>query len=185
MRWNRRKQRKQRGALRDLDKREWDTIRLVANLAGKICIPTHGNGSVSSVLSCSIASLRLSAAGHKYDDVCGEAFLAQARRERRAYPSWVCEERATKPAPKRTAARRVALLLAWGVVARRLQPHLGAAPSSRLAPGQKQHNKRHRIYAHQHLEQVCHPHQHFVIAIGPATKGIVQTVSLQQRHGGQ
>jgi hypothetical protein len=78
----------------------------------------------------------LSTDEHQYDDVRGKGFLAQARRERRAYPSWVCEERATKPAAKRTAAQRVALCLAWGVVARRLQPHLGDAPSSRLAPGQ-------------------------------------------------
>ena len=69
---------------------------------------------------------------HKYAHVRGKAFLAQARRERRAYPSWVCEERATKPAAKRTAARRV-------------------APSSRLAPGQKQRNERERIYESDHL----------------------------------
>ena len=29
---------------------------------------------------------------HKYDHVCGEGFLAQTRRERRAYPSGVCKE---------------------------------------------------------------------------------------------
>src|SRR5208283_4174145 len=79
--------------------------------------------------------LCLSTDEHKYDDVRGKAFLAQARRERRAYPTWVCEERATKPAAKRTAAQRVALFLAWGVVARRLQPHCGGcallAPSPR------------------------------------------------------
>ena len=54
---------------------------------------------------------------------------------------WVCEERATKPAPKRTAARRVALILAWGVVARRLQPHSGGcallAPSRRPKTAQR------------------------------------------------
>jgi len=49
-----------------------------------------------------VAGPRLSADEHKYDDVRGEAFLAQARRERRAYPRWVWEERATKPAPKTT-----------------------------------------------------------------------------------
>ncbi len=37
---------------------------------------------------------------HKYDDVRGKGFLAQARRERRAYLNWGCEE-ATKPAAKR------------------------------------------------------------------------------------
>ena len=65
--------------------------------------------------------------GHerKYDDVRGQGFWAQARRERRAYPSWVCQERPTKPAPKRTAARRVAPNLAWSFVAPRSQPHFG------------------------------------------------------------
>src|SRR5439155_12488183 len=29
---------------------------------------------------------------HKYNHVCGEGFLAQTRRERRAYPSGVCKE---------------------------------------------------------------------------------------------
>jgi hypothetical protein len=72
---------------------------------------------------------------HKSAHVRGKAFLTQARRERRAYPPWVCEERATKPAAKRTAARRVALLLAWGVVARRLQPHSGGC--ALLAPSPK------------------------------------------------
>src|SRR5580698_540634 len=39
-------------------------------------------------------------------------------------------------------------------------PTVGDAPSSRLAPGQKQRNKRHRIYAHQHSG--C-PFQTFVL----------------------
>src|SRR5208282_4032013 len=33
-------------------------------------------------------------------------------------------------------------------------PTAGDAPSSRLAPGQKQRNERHRIYAHQYLGQL-------------------------------
>src|SRR6266568_9290593 len=66
-------------------------------------------------------------------------------------PKWICEERATKSGRKRTAARRVAPNLACGVVARRLQPHLGDAPSSRLATGQIGRNERHRIYVHDHL----------------------------------
>ena len=78
---------------------------------------------------------RLCGRRHKYGGVRGKAFLAQARRARRAYPSWVCKERATKPAAKRTAARRVALLWAWGVVARRSQPHFGGC--SLLAPSPK------------------------------------------------
>src|SRR2546427_5182992 len=40
-------------------------------------------------------------------------------------PKWICKERATKAARKRTAALRVALKLACGVVARRSQPHYG------------------------------------------------------------
>src|SRR5438034_4074675 len=44
-------------------------------------------------------------------------FSFPARRERRAYPSAVCEERATKREAKSTAARRVAPKTAWGFVA--------------------------------------------------------------------
>src|SRR5204863_6206774 len=49
---------------------------------------------------------------------------------------------------------RVAPILACGFVARRLQPHGGAAPSSRLATGQIGRNERHRIYASDHLVHV-------------------------------
>src|SRR5438105_11630928 len=82
----------------------------------------------------------------KYDQVCGEGFLAQTRRERRAYPSGVCKERATTSGPKRTAARRVASHLASGFVAPRSQSAGGYAPSSRLARSQMRRNKRGRIY---------------------------------------
>src|SRR5438094_5340541 len=37
-------------------------------------------------------ALRLSTSFHKYGHVCDEGFLAQTRRERRAYPSGVCKE---------------------------------------------------------------------------------------------
>ena len=40
-------------------------------------------------------TMSLSTAFHKYNHVCAEGFLAQTRRERRAYPSAVCKERAT------------------------------------------------------------------------------------------
>src|SRR5438552_16619717 len=66
-------------------------------------------------------------------------------------PQWICEERATKSGRKRPAALRVAPNLACGFVARRLQPHGGDAPSSRLATGQIGRNERHRIYASDHL----------------------------------
>src|SRR5439155_3426446 len=74
----------------------------------------------------------LSGHEHNYDDVRGEGFFGQTRRERRAYPSGVCKERATKSGRKRTAARRVAPNLAYGCVARRSQIHFGIC--SRLAP---------------------------------------------------
>src|SRR5881397_1424739 len=70
---------------------------------------------------------------HKYDHVCGEGFLAQTRRERRAYPSAVCKERATTCGPKSTVARRVASLFGSGFVAPR-QPHVGGC--SLVAPRQ-------------------------------------------------
>src|SRR5881409_3094930 len=77
---------------------------------------------------------QLSTPFHKYDHVCGEGFSAQTRRERRAYPSGVCKERATTSGPKRTAARRVASLFGSGVVAPRSQPHYGGC--SLVAPRQ-------------------------------------------------
>src|SRR5438034_445264 len=36
-------------------------------------------------------------------------------------PKWICKERATTPPPKRHAALRVALKLAWGFVARSVE----------------------------------------------------------------
>src|SRR5439155_16937406 len=89
---------------------------------------------------------RLSTPFHKYGHVCGEGVLAQTSRERRAYPSGVCKERATTAGPKRTAARWVAPHLASGFVAPRSQSADGYAPSSRLARSQMQRNKRGRIY---------------------------------------
>src|SRR2546428_2892289 len=47
-------------------------------------------------------------------------------------PKWICKERATTPPPKRHAALRVALKLAWGFVARSVEYHCGYTPS--LAP---------------------------------------------------
>src|SRR6266571_2800221 len=93
----------------------------------------------------------LSGHEHNWDDVRGEGFFGQTRRERRAYPSAVCEERATKSGRKRTAARRVAPNLACGCVARRSQIHFGICSSSRLATGQIGRNERHRSYVHDHL----------------------------------
>src|SRR5216117_2880501 len=81
-----------------------------------------------------VCARALSTPFHKYNHVCGEGFLAQTRRERRAYPSGVCKERATKSGPKRTAARRVASLFGSGFVAPRSQPHCGGC--SLVAPRQ-------------------------------------------------
>src|SRR5213594_4003124 len=67
-------------------------------------------------------------------------------------PKWICQERATKDARKRTAALRVALKLACGVVARRSQPHWrGMLPPRRLATGQFERNdcKANSVTAHQ------------------------------------
>src|SRR6266700_4256592 len=44
-------------------------------------------------------------------------------------PQWICEERATTPPPKRHAALRVALKLAWGFVAQSVEYRLGYTPS--------------------------------------------------------
>src|SRR6266542_7133453 len=62
----------------------------------------------------------------------GKEFFALTRREQRAYPSVVGEERATKSARKRTAARRVAPNLACGFVAPSVEYRCGYTPS--LAP---------------------------------------------------
>src|SRR6185369_17913130 len=56
-------------------------------------------------------------------------------------PAWVCKERATTSERKRTAARRVALKLAWGFVARSVEYRCGYTPSSRLAPNQFERNE--------------------------------------------
>src|SRR2546428_12080019 len=79
----------------------------------------------------------LSTPFHKYNHVCGEGFLAQTRRERRASPSAGCKERATKSGPKRTAAPRVASLFGSGFVAPRSQPHFGGMLPRRASPEPK------------------------------------------------
>src|SRR5437773_5157148 len=62
--------------------------------------------------------------------ICGNGFLVQTRRERRAYPSAVCKERTTKSEPKRHAARRVAPHLAFDFVAPRPPLRRGARVQS-------------------------------------------------------
>src|SRR5205814_8556798 len=68
--------------------------------------------------------------------ICGNGFLVQTRRERRAYPSAVFKERTTKSEPKRHAARRVAPHLAFGFVAPRSQIAADMLPR-RAAPKAK------------------------------------------------
>src|SRR5436190_1502660 len=79
----------------------------------------------------------LSGPFHKYGHVRGKGFFGQTRRERRAYPKWICKERATKSGRKRTAALHriwpVAALLSvtdppWGMRPPRALPQakLGA-----------------------------------------------------------
>src|SRR5437870_12990763 len=67
---------------------------------------------------------------------CWRLFGCLARRERRAYPSGVCKERATTPDSQTAPALRGGRRLAICFVARRSQPTGGDAPSSRLASGQ-------------------------------------------------
>ena len=43
-------------------------------------------------------------------------------------PKWICKERATTPPPKRHAARRVALKLAWSCVAQSVEYRCGYTP---------------------------------------------------------
>src|SRR5713101_999840 len=96
-------------------------------------------------------SLRLSGHEHNYDDVRGEGFFGQTRRERRAYPSGVCKERATKSGRKRLPPEGVRRI--WPVAALLVghRSTSGYAPSSRLATGQIGRNERHRSYVHDHL----------------------------------
>src|SRR5438445_3789095 len=82
----------------------------------------------------------------KADAARGAAFLTQTSRERRAYPPAVCKKRTVQSASQGTAARKVALHLTCGIVARPSQPAGGNGASLRLAIGQKERNERHRIY---------------------------------------
>src|SRR5207249_1492271 len=59
-------------------------------------------------------------------------------------PKWICEERATTPPPKRHAALRVALKLAWGFVAQSVEYRRGYtssfAPRPRPISAQRMHS---------------------------------------------
>src|SRR5437870_2994147 len=78
-----------------------------------------------------------------------KGFWPPARRERRAYPSEVCKERATTREAKRAAARRVAPKMAWGFVAPQSQIATDmllrrASPQAILGATQ------HQLYARHH-----------------------------------
>ena len=49
-------------------------------------------------------------------------------------PKWICKERATTPPPKRHAALRVALKLAWGFVAQSVEYRWGIHSLPRASP---------------------------------------------------
>src|SRR5438093_6198846 len=49
-------------------------------------------------------------------------------------PKWICKERATTPPPKRHAALRVALKLAWGFVAQSVEYRWGIYSLPRASP---------------------------------------------------
>ena len=65
--------------------------------------------------------------------VCREGFSAPARRRATSIPAVVCEERATKREPKRTAALRVAPKMPQGFVPRSSQTTAGMLVARRLA----------------------------------------------------
>src|SRR5438094_7366121 len=100
----------------------------------RVCLTSRRSPSSWQPEGLPERSRGLSTPFHKYDHVCGEGFFALTRRERRAYPSGVCKERATTSGPKRTAAQRVAPLFGSGFVAPRSQPHFGGC--SLVAPRQ-------------------------------------------------
>src|SRR5439155_22324729 len=71
---------------------------------------------------------------HKYEHVCGEGFLTRTRRERRAYPSGVCKERATTVRATKNRRPEGCVAFGSGFVAPRSQPHCGGC--SLVAPRQ-------------------------------------------------
>src|SRR5881396_1792763 len=94
--------------------------------------------SIHRIISTVIKIISTVTKNYRY--MRGQEFFVLTRRERRAYPSAVCKERATRSARKRTAALWVAPHWAWGVVAPQSQNAGGYAPSSRLAPGPMRRN---------------------------------------------
>src|SRR5947207_13340529 len=96
----------------------------------------------------------LSTPFHKYGNVCDEGFLAQTRRERRAYPA----RGSVRSEPRRRGQKEPSPggLPRFSVLASLLlghSPTSGDAPSSRLARTENRRNKRGRIYETGYLVQ--------------------------------
>src|SRR5206468_9435001 len=93
----------------------------------------------------------LSGHEHNYDDVRGEGFFGQTRRERRAYPTGSVRSEQRSLAEKELPPEGLRRI--WPVAALLVghRSTSGYAPSSRLAPGQIRRNERHRSYVHDHL----------------------------------
>ena len=98
------------------------------------------------------SGMTLSTPFHKYDHVCGEGFLAQTRRERRAYPSEGSvrseQRRLGRKEPPPGGLRRFSVL---ALLLLGHSPTSGDAPSSRLARTENRRNKRGRIYETEYL----------------------------------
>ena len=109
-----------------------------------------------------------------------KGFWPPARRERRAYPSVVCKERATTREAKRTAARRVAPKMAWGFVAPQSQIPADmllrrASPQAILGA------TKHQLYARHHtrcfgMSPPTWPHKSQIVGPLPARLGLLESI---------
>src|SRR5215469_2303388 len=119
-----------------------------------LCTIGGGGGAIISFTFLSAAKMhKFRTVTNKFRHLRGLDFLALPRRERQAYPLWVCEERATTAAAKKTATRRAAPELTSDFVALRSQSAGGYAPSSRLARGQFWRSAGIEIYLSQYWEK--------------------------------
>src|SRR5438876_7289066 len=128
--------------------------------------PAERSTTTTEFLNCAanaFASRRctLSGQGPKVGDVCGEEFSAQARSERRAYPARGSvrseQRRLGRKEPPPEGLRRIwpgASMLVGDSPTGGGCSWCPCGSTSRLAPGQIGRNKRHRIYALDHLAHV-------------------------------
>ncbi len=115
--------------------------------------------------------------------ICGNGFLVQTRRERRAYPSAVCKERTTKSEPKRHAAHRVAPHLAFGFVAPRSQIAADMLPR-RAAPKAKCGATNAHPICEQHTSVVWLRKQRAGASFFPGAKPLERSRRAQRFHPG-